>query len=83
MPLLLGVVQLLSRVWLFVTLWTAARQASQSFTVARSLLELMSIELMIPSNRFILCCPLLLLPSVFPSIPMIFLLEYNCFTMLC
>ena len=53
---------------LFVTPWTAVRQASLSITNSRSLLKLMSIELMLPSNRLILCCPLLLLPSIFPSI---------------
>ena len=62
------VVQLLTCVWLFETLWTAARQASLSFTLSRSLLKLMSIELMMPCNHLILCCPLLLLPSVFLSI---------------
>ena len=62
------VVQLLNRVRLFVTTWTAARQASLPFTVSQSLLKLMSIELGIPSNHLILCRPLLLLPSVFPSI---------------
>ena len=62
------VVQLLSRVWLFVTPWTVANQASLSFTISRSLLRLVSIELMMPSNHLILCCPLLLLPSIFPSI---------------
>ena len=51
-----------------VTPWTAARQASLSFTNSRSLLKLMSIESVIPSNHLIFCCPLLLLPSVFPSI---------------
>ena len=61
------VVLSLSRVWLFVTPWTAACQASLSFTVSQSLLKLMSIELMMPSNHFILCCPLLL-PSVISSI---------------
>ena len=59
-------VQLLSRVRLFATRWTAARQASLSFTVSQSLLRLM--ESMMPSNHLILCRPLLLLPSVFPSI---------------
>ena len=53
---------------LFVTPWTAVRQASLSITNSRSLLKLMSIELMLPSNRLILCCSLLLLPSIFPSI---------------
>ena len=61
-------VQLLSCVWLFATQWTAARQASLSITNSRSLPKLMSIELMMPSNHLILCCPLLLLPSFFPSI---------------
>ena len=58
-------VQLLSRVWLFVTPWTAALQASLS--ISWSLLKLMS-ELVTPSNHLILCCPLFLLPSTFPSI---------------
>ena len=61
-------VQLLSPVWLFATLWTAAYQASLSITNSRSLLKLMSIKLVMPSNHLILCCPLLLLPSFFPSI---------------
>ena len=61
-------VQLLSRVQLFVTPWTAACQASLSFTISWSLLQLMFIELVMPSNHFILCCPLLLLPSTFPRI---------------
>ena len=52
---------------LFATPWTAAHQASLSFTIFQSLLKLISIELVIPSNHFILCCPLLLLPSIFPS----------------
>ena len=60
-------VQLLSRIQLFVTPWTVARQASLSMTNSCSLLKLMSIELVMPSNHLILCCPLLLLPSVFPS----------------
>ena len=51
-----------------VTPWTAARQASLSFTIFLSLLKLMSIELVMPSNHLILCHPLLLLPSLFPSI---------------
>ena len=50
------------------TPWTAARQASLSFTTSRSLLKLMSIESVMPSNHLILCCPLLLPPSIFPSI---------------
>ena len=61
-------VQSLSRVQLFVTPRTAARQASLSITSSWSLLKLMSIESVMPSNHLILCCPLLLLPSVFPSI---------------
>ena len=61
-------VQSFSRVQLFATPWTAARQASLSFTISRSLIKLMSIKLVMPSNHFILCHPLLLLPSVFPSI---------------
>ena len=48
--------------------WPAAHQASLSFTISWNLLKLMSIELVMPSNHFILCCPLLLLPSIFPSI---------------
>ena len=62
------VVQLLSRVRLFVTPWTVARQAPPSPTVSWSLLKFMSIELVMLSNHLILCCPLLLLPSIFPSI---------------
>ena len=61
-------VQSLSCVQLFVTSWTAARQASLSITNSRSLLKLISIELVMPSNRLILCCPLFLSPSIFPSI---------------
>ena len=60
--------QLNSCVQLFATPWTAAHQASPSFTISQSLLKLMSIESVMPSNHFTLCCPLLLLPSVFPSI---------------
>ena len=62
------VFQLLNHVWLFVTPWTVAHQASLSFTIFQSLLELMSIETMMPSNHLILCRSLLLLPSVFPRI---------------
>ena len=62
------VVHLLSHAQLFITLWTAACQAPLSFTVSWSLLRFMSIESMMLSNYLILCCPLLLLPSVFPSI---------------
>ena len=61
-------VQSLSHVRLFVTLWTAAHQASLSITNSQSLPKLMSIELVMPSNHLILCLPLLLPPSIFPSI---------------
>ena len=57
-----------SRVWLFATPWTAARQVSLSITNSWSLFKLMSIESVMPSNHLILCHPLLLLPSIFPSI---------------
>ena len=61
-------VQLLGCVWLFATPWTAACQAPLSFTNSQSLLKFMSTELVMLSNYLILCGPLLLLPSVFPSI---------------
>ena len=61
-------VQSLSRLRLFATPWTAAHQASLSVTNSQSLLKLMSTESVIPSNHLILYCPLLLLPSIFPSI---------------
>ena len=61
-------VQSLSRVQLFATPWTAAGQASLSITTSWSLLKLMSIESVMPSNYLILCHPLLLPPSIFPSI---------------
>ena len=61
-------VQMLSHVWLFMTPWTAACQAFLSITNSWRLLKLMSIKLVMPSNHLILCCPLLLLPSIFPSI---------------
>ena len=64
----ISTVQLLSCVLLFVTPWTATRQASLSITDSQSLLELVTIESVMPSNYFILCCPLLLPPSIFPSI---------------
>ena len=56
-----------SRVWLFATPWTAARQSSLFITNSWSLFKLMSIESVMPSNHLILCRPLLLLPSVFPA----------------
>ena len=63
-----GIVQSLSCVHLFMTMWTAACQASLSFTISWSLLKLMCIESVMPSNHLILWCLLLFLPSVFPSI---------------
>ena len=63
------VVESLSPIQLFATPWTAAHQASLSFTISQSLLKLMSIELVMLSNHLILCHPLLLLPSIFPNIP--------------
>ena len=61
-------VQLLSPVWLFETPWTAAHQASLSYTNSQSLLKLMSIKSVMPPKNLIVCRPLLLLPSIFPSI---------------
>ena len=58
----------LSHVPLLVTPWTIAHQASLSFSISQSLLKIMSIESVMPSNHLFLCCPLLLLPSIFPSI---------------
>ena len=63
-----AVVQSLSYVRLFVTLWTTACPASLSFTISQNLLKLTSIESVMPSNHLILCCSLFLLPSIFPSI---------------
>ena len=65
---LLVSVQSLRHVRLFATLWSTARQASLSITNSWRFLKFMSIELMMPSNHLILCCPLLLLPSIFPSV---------------
>ena len=56
-----------AKLCLFVTPWTAAHQASLSFTTSRSLLKFMCIELVMPSNYLIFCCPLLLLPWIFPT----------------
>ena len=64
----LSSVWLLSRVWLFAAPWTAAHQTSLSITNSQSLLKLISIESVMPSNHLILCCSLLLPPSIFPSI---------------
>ena len=61
-------VQSLSHVWLFATPWTAARQTSLSITNSQSPPKPMAVESVMPSNHLILCCPLLLLPSFFPSI---------------
>ena len=61
-------VQSLNYVQLFAIQWTSAHQASLSSTIYRNLLQLMSVESVMPSNHLILCCPLLLLPSIFPSI---------------
>ena len=68
MQILISSVQLLSHVRLFAAPWTASQQASLSITNSRSLLKLMSIRSLMPSNHLILCCPLVLLPSIFPSI---------------
>ena len=65
---LFSAVQSLSHVWLLVTRWTTARQASLSITSSWSSPKLMSIELVMPPNHLILCCPPLLLPSIFPNI---------------
>ena len=62
------VVQSLSHIQLFATPWTATHQASLFFIISQSLLKFMFIESVLPSNHLILCCPLLLLPSIFPSI---------------
>ena len=67
-PSIIQLIQLLSRVWLFVNPWTAARQASLPITNSQSLPKLMPIESVMPSNHLILCHPILLLPSIFPSI---------------
>ena len=59
--------QSLSHIWLFVTPWTAARQAFLSFTISKSLLKFMSVESVMPSNHLILCFSILLLPSIFKA----------------
>ena len=68
LPFFFVVVQSLSHAQLFATPWNAACQASLSFTISRSLLKLMFIESVMLTNHLISCCPLLLLPSVFPGI---------------
>ena len=65
-------IQSLSHVWLFATLWTVAHQASLSIINSRSLLKLMCVELVMPSNHLILCYPFILLPPIFPSIRVLF-----------
>ena len=67
-PIQFNSIQLLSHVRLFATPWTAAYHASLSITNSRSMLKFISIESVMPSNHLILCHPLLLLPSIFPSI---------------
>ena len=69
-------VRSLSCVQLFVTPWTATCQASLSLTKSKSLLKLMSIELVMPPNHLILCHPLLLLPSIFPSIASFLMIQF-------
>ena len=66
-PRVVVVVQLLSHVQLFATPWTAALQASLSITNSQNLLKLMPVKSVMSSNQLIFCCPLLLLPSIFPS----------------
>ena len=66
------VIQLLSHVWLFATPWTAEQQASLSFSISQSLLKFTSIELVMLPNHLILCCHLLLLPSIFPIIRVLY-----------
>ena len=68
LPVQFSSVQLLSHVWFFAISWTAVCQASLSITNSWSLLKLMSVESVMPSNHLILSHPLLLLPSIFPSI---------------
>ena len=70
--------QSLSHVLLLLTPWTVAHQASLSITNSWSLLKIMSIELVMPSNHLILCCPLLLLPSIFPRIRVFFNESFLC-----
>ena len=71
-PVQFSSAQSLSHVWLFVTPWTAVCQASLFLTISQSLLKLLSIKLVMPSNHLILCYPLLLLLSIFPGIKVCF-----------
>ena len=73
----------LSHVRLFATQWTAARQASLSFTISQSLLKLLIIESVMPSNHLILCQPLLLLPPIFPRIRVFSFTLLACESVLC
>ena len=75
----MAVIQSLSCVWLVATPWTAARQAFLSFTISWSLLTLVSIESVMPSNHLILCHPLLLLPSTFPSLRVLLMSPFFLF----
>ena len=75
-----AVVQSLSCVRFFATPWTAAQQASLSFTISVSLRKLMSIKSVIPSNHLIICRPFLFPPSVFPSIRVFFSKSVHCIT---
>ena len=70
--IIIVVVQSLSRVWLFATPWAATRQVSLFFTISQSVLKLMSIKSVMPSNHLVLCRPLFLLLSIFPSIGVFF-----------
>ena len=74
-------VQLLSCVQFFATPWTAARQTPLSSTISQSLLKFMSIELVMPSNHLILCCPVLLLPSILRSLRVFSNESVLCITM--
>ena len=83
MDVIYHVVQSLNHVWHCATLWTAAPQASMSFTISWSLFKLTSIESVMPSSPLILCCPLLL-PSIFPSIRVyhvLYLIAQSCQTL--
>ena len=81
--LVVFIVQSLSHVQLFATTWTAAHQASMSFTISWGLFKFMSIESVMPSNHFILCCPLRLLPSIFTSIRVFFHDSDNLMILFC
>ena len=83
MDVIYHVVQSLIHVWHFVPPWTAARQASMSFTISWSLFKLTSVESVMPSSHLVLCCPLLL-PSIFPRIRVyhvLYLIAQSCQTL--